>query len=79
MVIRRIDSPQHHDFTNTQFKAILVLHDSHDWGRDATLICELMSSRNGVLGTQRQRRDVPLPPSEILPLVFSNPDLEWKS
>lgn len=58
------------------FAAIFVLHDSHDWGRDLTLINELMQSDNGVLGTIRANRHEV---NSKLPLYFTNPDLEWKS
>ena len=66
------------------------MHDSRDWGRDATLICELLSSENGVFGTRRKekkemdsddarRSSVGEQGEEHMPLVFSNPDLEWQS
>ncbi|KAL7423421.1 hypothetical protein Q5752_001001 [Cryptotrichosporon argae] len=66
------------DFSTLPIAAILVLHDTHDWGRDATLILELMSSVNGVFGTQRPDRRRQKDGGEV-PLVFSNPDLEWRS
>lgn len=66
------------------------MHDSRDWGRDSTIICELLSSENGVLGTRRKekmemdsdvegRESVGKEGEEGLPLIFSNPDLEWQS
>ncbi|KAH8081835.1 HAD-like domain-containing protein [Filobasidium floriforme] len=78
------------DFSQTPISAIFVMHDSRDWGRDVTLICELLSSENGVFGTRRQekkemdsddknRSSVGSEGEEHMPLVFSNPDLEWQS
>jgi hypothetical protein len=81
---------QSNDFSQTPISAIFVMHDSRDWGRDVTLICELLSSENGVFGTRRQekkemdsddknRSSVGSEGEEHMPLVFSNPDLEWQS
>jgi hypothetical protein len=81
---------QSNDFSQTPISATFVMHDSRDWGRDVTLICELLSSENGVFGTRRQekkemdsddknRSSVGSEGEEHMPLVFSNPDLEWQS
>jgi hypothetical protein len=64
---------KHEDFAKIRFSAVFCMHDSHDWGRDATIIMELIESDGGKLGTKRKQGG----PS--IPLVFSNPDLEWKS
>lgn len=64
------------DFTHTPIHAIFVIHDSADWGRDLTIINELMQSRGGMLSTVREDRRVQKPGGEV-PLFFSNPDLEW--
>ncbi len=61
------------DFSKIQFSAIFVMHDSNDWGRDATIILELLESKGGQLGTRRKNG------GESIPLTFSNPDIEWKS
>lgn len=66
------------DFNTTPIEAIFVLHDSHDWGRDLTLINELEQSEGGLLGTMRKDRHKQKEGGEV-PLWFSNPDLEWKS
>jgi hypothetical protein len=66
------------------------MHDSRDWGRDTTLICELLSSENGVFGTRRKekkemdsdirgRESVGQEGQEDMKLIFTNPDLEWQS
>lgn len=90
LITFRIACEQSNDFSQTPISAIFVMHDSRDWGRDVTLICELLSSENGVLGTRRQekkemdsddknRSSVGSEGEEHMPLVFSNPDLEWQS
>lgn len=68
----------------------MVAHDSHDWGRDITLICELLGSQDGVFGTRKKgkeemdsmvktRQSAGRPEGETdMPLIFSNPDLEWQ-
>ncbi|KAJ9117383.1 hypothetical protein QFC24_006479 [Naganishia onofrii] len=79
------------DFSKTNIAAIVVAHDSHDWGRDITLICELLGSQDGVFGTRKKgkeemdsmvqgRQSAGRPEGETdMPLIFSNPDLEWQS
>ncbi|KAK4688998.1 hypothetical protein P7C73_g1117, partial [Tremellales sp. Uapishka_1] len=66
------------DFSQTPLHAIFVLHDTRDWGRDAMIICELLSSKGGVISTQREDRRKQKEGGEI-PLLFTNPDLEWRS
>ncbi|WRT68322.1 TIGR01456 family HAD hydrolase [Kwoniella shivajii] len=66
------------DFSNIPFSAALILHDTHDWGRDITLILDLLSSDKGIFGTRREghnRADV----KGDVELVFSNADVEWRS
>ncbi|KAJ9114088.1 hypothetical protein QFC22_005908 [Naganishia vaughanmartiniae] len=79
------------DFSKTKIAAIVVAHDSHDWGRDITLICELLGSQDGVFGTRKKgkeemdsmvkgKQSAGRPEGETtMPLIFSNPDLEWQS
>lgn len=62
------------DFSETRFAAIFAMADSHDWGRDSTIICELLRSDGGVLGTRG--KDGGKEPA--MPLYISNPDLEWQ-
>ncbi len=51
---------QRDDFSKVQFAAILVFHDSREWGRDTQIIIDILRSHNGVFGTEH-------PPSEPLP------------
>ena len=62
------------DYSQVQFKAVLVLHDSWDWGKDIQLVCDILRSNNGHIGTLS-------PPSssqsQAVPVYFSNPDFLW--
>ncbi|KAE9967850.1 hypothetical protein EG328_007942 [Venturia inaequalis] len=63
--------------------AIFVYNDPRDWGLDATLILDLLLSREGIMGTFSSKNgDTTLPncgyQSDGQPkLYFSNPDLWW--
>ncbi|WWC90790.1 TIGR01456 family HAD hydrolase [Kwoniella dendrophila CBS 6074] len=66
------------DFSQIPFSAALVFDDTRDWGRDITLILDLLSSDKGVFGTRREghnRADL----SGDVELVMSNADVEWRS
>ncbi|WVQ68148.1 TIGR01456 family HAD hydrolase [Kwoniella botswanensis] len=66
------------DFSQIPFSAALMFHDSHDWGRDITLILDLMSSHRGIFGTRREGHDRADVKGDV-ELVFSNADVEWRS
>ncbi|KAJ1021214.1 hypothetical protein NDA18_005455 [Ustilago nuda] len=63
------------DFSEIQFTAILVFHDSREWGRDTQLIIDILRSHNGVFGTEHPPTE-PLPEKQI-PIYFSHGDLLW--
>lgn len=66
------------DFSNIRFAAVLVFHDSRDWGRDIQLSIDLMRAEKGVFGTCKDPSNAALWTAEKqLPLYFSNPDLLW--
>ncbi|KAL7411169.1 HAD-like domain-containing protein [Mrakia frigida] len=67
------DSPDAKPFSNVAFKAIVVLHDSRDWGLDASVMSELIASEGGVLGTVRKEGE------QEVEVYFCNPDLVWGS
>ena len=54
------------------FKAVIVFHDSREWGRDIQLMIDVMRSRNGIFGTQME--DDELAKSEQIPVYFSHGD-----
>jgi hypothetical protein len=63
--------------------AIFVYNDPRDWGLDATLVLDLLLSREGIMGTFSSKNgDTSLPncgyQQDRQPkLYFSNPDLWW--
>ncbi|KAJ1017862.1 hypothetical protein NDA16_005178 [Ustilago loliicola] len=63
------------DFSKIQFAAILVFHDSREWGRDTQIIIDILRSHNGVFGTEHPPTE-PLPGKQI-PIYFSHGDLLW--
>ncbi|SPO31163.1 related to cat eye syndrome critical region protein 5 precursor [Ustilago trichophora] len=63
------------DFSRIQFAAILVFHDTRDWGRDTQIIIDILRSHNGVFGTEHPPTE-PLPEKQI-PIYFSHGDLLW--
>ncbi|SCV71488.1 BQ2448_3076 [Microbotryum intermedium] len=63
------------DFSKISFAGVLVFHDSFNWGRDVQLICDVLSSSQGVLGTSKSASEWESSPQ--LPVHFSNPDLLW--
>ncbi|GAA5991001.1 hypothetical protein JCM5350_002006 [Sporobolomyces pararoseus] len=66
------------DFSTIPFAAVLIFHDSRDWGRDIQLTLDLVRSRDGVFGTLKDEKDLELwKPERQLPVHFSQPDLLW--
>ncbi|KAN0064364.1 hypothetical protein ACQY0O_002560 [Thecaphora frezii] len=62
------------NFSKIQFAAVLVFHDSREWGRDIQLIIDVLRSNNGVFGTEHSHDN---PPKEQMPIYFSHGDLLW--
>ncbi|TKA55725.1 hypothetical protein B0A53_02861 [Rhodotorula sp. CCFEE 5036] len=66
------------DFSSISFAAILVFHDSRDWGRDLQLVLDLVRADSGVFGTVKDPKDASQwTPEKQIPVHFSNPDLLW--
>ncbi|BGP50399.1 hypothetical protein JCM10450v2_006318 [Rhodotorula kratochvilovae] len=61
------------DFSQIQFAAILIMHDSLDAFRDLQLVVDLVRAKDGVFGTQKAPNDT----APQIPVHFSNPDLLW--
>ncbi|GAA5835635.1 hypothetical protein JCM5353_004685, partial [Sporobolomyces roseus] len=60
------------------FSAVLVFHDSRDWGRDLQLTLDLVRAQDGVFGTLKREDDVEGWKQENqIPVHFSQPDLLW--
>lgn len=66
------------DFSRVKFAAVLVFHDSRDWGRDIQLVTDLVQAENGVFGTGKDPSNASLwTPEKQLPVFFSNPGAEF--
>lgn len=63
------------DFSQVQFQAIFVFHDSREWGRDIQYCVDLMRADNGVFGTVLTNEELRKRPK--LPIYFSHGDLVW--
>lgn len=63
--------------------AMFVYNDPRDWGLDASIIIDLLLSRQGIMGTLSSKNNNPDLPNRGFqqdgqpPLYFSNPDLWW--
>ncbi|KAG9062847.1 protein disulfide-isomerase precursor [Linnemannia hyalina] len=58
--------------------AIMVFHDSVDWGRDLQVIIDALTSQDGYLNTTKTQKELHTTPQTV-PLYFSNSDLVWSN
>ncbi|KAF8929947.1 hypothetical protein BGZ58_008587 [Dissophora ornata] len=63
--LRNIGKPVH---------AVMVFHDSVDWGRDLQLCLDALVSKDGALGTIKESEELHTTKQSV-PLYFSNPDV----
>jgi HAD superfamily hydrolase (TIGR01456 family) len=61
----------------------MMMYDSHDWGRDIQITCDLLRSQNGHLGSLYDFKSSTAvkgkPHPQQLPLYFSNGDFLWSN
>lgn len=62
-----------HDLSHLHFSAILMMHDSTDWGRDMQIMYDALRSSNG------KYLEFAASNQQALPIYFSHSDLVWKS
>ncbi|CAO3651174.1 unnamed protein product [Cunninghamella echinulata] len=62
------------DFSKTPIEAVMVFHDSYDWGRDIQVILDAVCCQDGIIGTVK-----PDFSTQTMPLYFSNNDLIWSN
>ena len=70
------------DFATTPIKAILVFHESQDWGRDLQICCDVLRSVKGFLGTESGcyvQGGVIKNFDQDVKIYFSNPDFVWRN
>ncbi|KAG0258684.1 hypothetical protein BGZ95_004897 [Linnemannia exigua] len=61
---------------NKPVDAVMVFHDSNDWGRDLQICLDALVSKGGKLGTIK-RSDELHSTKQTVPIYFSNPDIVW--
>ncbi|CAB4478395.1 HAD-superfamily hydrolase [Rhizophagus irregularis] len=64
------------DFSKEPIKAIMMFHDSRDWGRDLQITLDVLRSKDGYVG-KLENNDVANLTN--IPLYFSNPDIIWSN
>jgi HAD superfamily hydrolase (TIGR01456 family) len=64
------------NFDAISIQAVVVFHDSHDWGRDIQVCCDVLRSEHGILGTLSPYHHTPNF-QQAAPIYFSNPDFVW--
>ncbi|KAI1302549.1 hypothetical protein EDD11_005595 [Mortierella claussenii] len=58
--------------------AVMVFHDSGDWGRDLQLCLDALASKGGALGTIKDSEELHSTKQSV-PIYFSNPDVVWSN
>ncbi|KAI7830326.1 HAD-like domain-containing protein [Gamsiella multidivaricata] len=59
-------------------EAVMVFHDSVDWGRDLQICLDALASKGGALGTIKDSEDLHSTKQSV-PIYFSNPDVVWSN
>ncbi|ORE04773.1 HAD-superfamily hydrolase [Rhizopus microsporus var. microsporus] len=62
------------EFSQHPIHAVMVFHDSFEWGRDLQIMLDALCSKGGVLGTRKEDYSV-----QDVPLYWSNNDLIWST
>ncbi|KAI9318941.1 HAD-like domain-containing protein [Dichotomocladium elegans] len=71
------DSPSEEgipDFSKTPIHAVMMFHDSRDWGRDIQIMLDVICAQDGIVGTEKKDFRV-----QDMPLYFSNNDIIWST
>ncbi|RCH85863.1 hypothetical protein CU098_003770, partial [Rhizopus stolonifer] len=62
------------EFTKSPIHAVMVFHDTFDWGRDLQIMLDALCSKDGILGTRKEDYT-----TQDVPLYWSNNDLIWST
>ncbi|CAO3649520.1 unnamed protein product [Mucor fragilis] len=62
------------EFSNLPIHAVMVFHDTYDWGRDLQIMLDALCSQDGIIGTRKSDYTV-----QDVPLYWSNNDLIWST
>ncbi|KAG0033586.1 hypothetical protein BGZ81_008025 [Podila clonocystis] len=63
---------------NKPVEAVMVFHDSVDWGRDLQICLDALVSQGGKLGTIKDSNELHSTKQSV-PIYFSNPDVVWSN
>ncbi|KAG0099345.1 hypothetical protein BGZ93_008059 [Podila epicladia] len=66
------------DNVNKPVEAVMVFHDSVDWGRDLQICLDALVSQGGKLGTIKDSNELHSTKQSV-PIYFSNPDVVWSN
>ncbi|RHZ68676.1 hypothetical protein Glove_294g162 [Diversispora epigaea] len=64
------------NFSNVKIEAVMVFHDSRNWGRDLQITLDVLRSKEGYVDTLASQSDLI---TRRIPLFFSNPDIIWSN
>ncbi|ORZ22133.1 putative mitochondrion protein [Absidia repens] len=64
----------HLDYSKTPIEAVMMFHDSFDWGRDLQVMLDAVMCQDGIIGTLK-----PDFTTQTMPVYFSNNDLIWST
>ncbi|KAI8839891.1 HAD-like domain-containing protein, partial [Chytridium lagenaria] len=67
--------PTYAKLPSSPIAAILMFHDSIDWGRDLQVACDILRSDKGHVGTQATHPG----DAQSVPIFFSNGDFIWSN
>ncbi|KAI7888702.1 HAD-like domain-containing protein [Mucor mucedo] len=62
------------EFSTLPIHAVMVFHDTYDWGRDLQIMLDALCSKDGILGSRKGDYS-----TQDVPLYWSNNDLIWST
>ncbi|ORZ25916.1 putative mitochondrion protein, partial [Absidia repens] len=69
-----ITDAAYYDYSRIPIEAVMIFHDSYDWGRDLQVVLDTVRSQDGIIGTLK--KDVT---TQSVPVYFTNNDLIWST
>ncbi|KAF9365766.1 hypothetical protein BGX34_008370 [Mortierella sp. NVP85] len=72
--VHAVHPPENLKNVGKPIDAVMVFHDSVDWGRDLQLCLDALASKGGALGTVKDPEELQSTKQSV-PIYFSNPDI----
>ncbi|KAI8097266.1 HAD-like domain-containing protein [Halteromyces radiatus] len=69
-----ITEAAYQDYSTLPIEAVMMFHDSFDWGRDLQVMLDALCSHDGIIGTMKKDFS-----TQSMPVYFSNNDLIWST